>query len=58
MVIIFNLNLVETVTSRIFFEKRHNWTNEMTFSEFTDSNILDLIKNLESVEDMNSVIFE
>jgi hypothetical protein len=46
---------VETVTSRIFFEKKRNWTNEMTFSEFTDSDILGLIKKLEQVEDMNSV---
>lgn len=47
--------IVETVTSRIFFEKRRNWTNEMTFMEFVDSDILALIKKLETVEDMNSV---
>lgn len=46
---------METVTSRIFFEKKRNWTNEMTFLEFVDSDILSLIKKLEDVEDMNSV---
>ena len=49
--------IVETVTSRIFYEKRNNWTNQMTFSEFVASDILGLIKKLETVEDMNSVTF-
>lgn len=51
------LCLVETVTSRVFYEKRRNWTNQMTFAEFKDCGLLGMIKMLESVEDMNSVIF-
>ena len=47
----------ETVTGRRFYAKRHNWTRRMTFTEFVDGDILDMIKRLESVEDMNSVRF-
>jgi hypothetical protein len=49
------VNTVETVTSRIFYYKRHNWTHLMTFQEFRDCNLLPIIRRLETVEDMNSV---
>ncbi|TPX45895.1 hypothetical protein SeLEV6574_g03574 [Synchytrium endobioticum] len=51
---VFQARYVETVVSRIYYSKTQNWNNRMTYAEFKQSAILNVIKNLETQDDINS----
>ncbi|KAJ3304848.1 Serine/threonine-protein phosphatase 2A regulatory subunit B'' subunit alpha [Kappamyces sp. JEL0829] len=45
---------VETVVTRLFYSKQHNWRKEMTLQEFKKSQFYECLLNLEKVEDVNA----
>jgi hypothetical protein len=55
---IFHAKIVETVVTRLFYQKKHNWRKEMTFSEFQQSGFLECLKLLEKIDDVNSVLLD
>ncbi|TPX31016.1 hypothetical protein SmJEL517_g05581 [Synchytrium microbalum] len=51
---VFQARYVETVVARIFYGKTQNWNDRMTFAEFKKTGILNVIRNLENQDDINS----
>ncbi|KAI8914507.1 hypothetical protein EDD86DRAFT_273568, partial [Gorgonomyces haynaldii] len=51
---VFQTKYVETVVTRLFYSKTHNWNKNMTLQEFKKSLFLESLDNLDNVEDINS----
>ncbi|KAJ3033163.1 Serine/threonine-protein phosphatase 2A regulatory subunit B'' subunit alpha [Rhizophlyctis rosea] len=51
---VFQEKYLETVVARIFYPRTRNYTTGMTLAEFRKTGFLDLIKNLETEDDINS----
>ncbi|KAJ3348832.1 Serine/threonine-protein phosphatase 2A regulatory subunit B'' subunit alpha [Kappamyces sp. JEL0680] len=51
---VFQNRYMETVVTRLFYSKQHNWRKEMTLQEFKKSQFYECLLNLEKVEDVNA----
>ncbi|KAJ3285382.1 Serine/threonine-protein phosphatase 2A regulatory subunit B'' subunit alpha [Borealophlyctis nickersoniae] len=51
---VFQARYVETVVARVFYSKTQNWNNKMTLAEFRKSGFVDVLRNLEKEDDINS----
>ncbi|KAJ3087869.1 Serine/threonine-protein phosphatase 2A regulatory subunit B'' subunit alpha [Quaeritorhiza haematococci] len=51
---VFQQRYVETVIGRIFFYKPRFWSSRMTFEELRRSEIIEVLRNLETEDDINS----
>ncbi|KAJ3101283.1 Serine/threonine-protein phosphatase 2A regulatory subunit B'' subunit beta [Phlyctochytrium planicorne] len=51
---VFQARYVETVTTRIFYDKRQNWTEKMTLPELRKHSFLTCLRNVQIEDDINA----